>query len=320
MMRIFLLPFVISGLVLANSLNSQQQYQLHNNLVKSGRSGYVKSETNSQLHHNAHGVRYIPSQIVVNTQPPQKETTQHVLVQQTQPTVTQPQIQPTQSALVPQQRVQQQNAYTGYPHYEKQANMRQFSMPNQNVTKYYTLNLGSGLASSYNYSEGVKSHSLSNNNIVPILNKQGFGGIYRGHKFNTAFNFKFRFEYGGMWEVLSFKEEHTSYSRNIFNHNVAAGVRGFVDIPMNNRLAFTVGADIHYGILSHIIAEDQVFTTGASYGVMAGFSLKYTKSRSLYILLRQGMIPNQNYKILNVSRPANFNSTSIIFGVQLASW
>lgn len=316
----------------SSKANTQQQYQLHSNFVKRGRSGYVH-ESESNTYRGPQYVRRIQENAVTSVDSAQQNmpyTQQNPVVPQQSPIVQQqiPQQQMMQQPQIRQQpQMQHQplpsggyNSYTGYPHYNANAELKRFSAPDSNFKKYYALNFGSAFSSGYNYHQTGASGSFSNNNIIPIINKQGLAGLYVGAKIPSALGVSFRFEYGGQWELLSFSEETRTYVRSIYQHNIAGSVRGFVDLPVSSRFDLTAGFDFNYGLLSNIIAQDQVFTTGMSYGVMAGTVMKISRSRSVFFLLRHGVIPNKNYKIMNTVRSSDFSSTSVIVGLQLASW
>lgn len=307
----FLMIFstVLLQVNISSASDTQQQYQLHNNFARYGKSGYVYDSDKSNIHRSSPNARRI--QEPVHVIPPEQEA-QHMM---------QPNPRMVQEQQIPRQQIPNNNdSYTGYPHYDSNAKLKRFALQNVNFKKYYALNFGSTLIGQYKYSQGNTSSLITNSNIVPIINQQGLGGLYFGHKIPSASGVFFRLEYGGQWEVLSFTDETPQYKRSIHQHNIAGSFRGFADVPISRRFDITVGFDLNYGLLSNIIAQDQVFTTGLSYGMMAGSVMKISRSRSLFFLLRYGTIANQDYKILNTTRPSSFSSTSVIVGIQIASW
>ena len=125
-----------------------------------------------------------------------------------------------------------------------------------------------------------------------------------------------RFEYGGQYEVLSFTEETTLQYNSIKNHSGTASVRTFIDMPVFQNLAFSVGGELGLGLFQQFYNSTVARTFGKSYAFLAGFTFALSYTKSFYIMGRYGAIPSTNLMLNNIEKTVDLNSTGIIAGMQ----
>ncbi len=340
--------FALLVIFLANaeSNNEYTSYHLYNHLVNSGSSGYMSTdeieiqktpvevyELTSYKHFSKAINQPNPSQEYQNQQyyQPQVQYQPQIPQQNTKPSGIFGQNNASQhQALQPQQYQNQQYSQpqlqskkpTGIFGGSKTQIEKQATPSRQNFfgySKYYTMNFGHPFKENYKFSttQNGEKTSISDSDFVPIRGKQGILGIYVGRRLQRMS--AIRFEYGAQWELLSLKEKNTTEEYNVFNHNAGLSFRTFFDLPLSHSFFLSGGLEGNYGILNHIVADDQTFTSGLSYALLGGVTMRISSSRAVYILFRQGMIPSKDYKISNTTRTANFSSSSIMIGIQLFS-
>ncbi|MFT4967408.1 MAG: hypothetical protein ACI9CD_000413 [Candidatus Deianiraeaceae bacterium] len=184
-----------------------------------------------------------------------------------------------------------------------------------NFHKYYAMHLALHTNASYNFSSKTE---LFQSIIQSGLGKSGIVGFYVGNRLGMIPFI--RFEYGAMWQLLSFKDTVVGGSfTDVNQHNIGLSMRTFADLPLSRRLFLSAGLEGNLGLLNHIIAGDQYFTFGPSYALLFGATMQISRSRAVYIAIRNGQIPQTNYSVLNGTRTANFKSTSIMLGLKVIS-
>ncbi len=234
--------------------------------------------------------------------------------QQSHNNMQQPQVTAPQRGILqtPMQNIQSERSVTGS---EMKSNISTLF----NYSRYYAMNFAHPFKSSIKFSDADSSSTKTdtNNSFLPIVNKNGSIGFYVGHRMQKWR--AIRYEYGVQWELLSFDHEASSQKYNSFLHNAGLSLRSFFDIPLSHSAFFSIGLEGNYGVISKIAGDDQYFSGGFSYAFLTGITMQLSKTRSLYVLLRQGAIPNKGYKVLNTTRNASFSSTSIMVGLQLLS-
>lgn len=236
-----------------------------------------------------------------------------------------------QSSVVPMQSIQQQNMMD--QSLQKQALPLEFipdatsqALPNDAYqsnksspmifNRYYAMNLGTHLQQKYTFldTDTKKSSSISKSGF----GKHGLIGLYSGRRLQKIPFI--RFEYGMQWELLSLEEPNQSTTYNIHQHSAGFSFRTFGDLPISNALTLNAGLEGNFGLMNNIVSNDQHITFGYSYAMLLGATMRISDSRAVYVLLRQGVMPNKNYKVLNTVRQTKFNSTGIVVGMQLFSF
>jgi hypothetical protein len=349
--------FVLFVVFLANaeSNNEYKSYHLYNHLVNSGSSGYTSTddlethktpvevyELTSYRHFNKAvdqpqpqpqpqqypNQQYYQPQLQQIPQP-QQSTKPRGIFGQDSPTQPQPQPQqyPNQQYYQPQlQQIPQPQQSTKprgiFGGNKTQAKKQTLTPSGQNLfgyNKYYAMNFGHPFKESYQFSttQGGNTTSITESDFVPIRGKRGILGLYIGRRLQRIS--AIRFEYGAQWELLSFNAKTATEEYNVFNHNVGLSVRTFFDLPLSHSFFLSGGLEGNYGVLNHIVADDQTFNSGLSYALLGGVTMRISQSRAIYFLFRQGMIPSKDYKVSNATRTANFSSSSIVVGIQLFS-
>ena len=187
-----------------------------------------------------------------------------------------------------------------------------------NYSKYYAINVAHPFKSSIKFSDtNSSSQTVANNGFLPLVKKNGSVGFYIGKRMQRLR--ALRYEYGAQWEILSFDHETSTQKYSSFLHNAGLSFRSFFDVPLSHSTFISIGLEGNYGVISKIAGDSQYFTSGFSYALLTGVTMQLSKTRSLYILLRQGAVPSKGYKVLNTTRNASFSSTSIMIGMQLLS-
>jgi hypothetical protein len=344
--------FVLLVIFLANaeSNNEYTSYHLYNHLVNSGSSGYVSTDdietqktpvevyelTSYKQFNKAmsqppplqqyQNQQYYQHQVQYQPQIPQQNTKPSGIFGQSNTNQNQyqtPQPPQHQSQENYQPQLQSPKPTGIFGDSKTQVEKQTLTPSGQNFfgySKYYTMNFGHPFKENYKFSttQGGEKTSISDSDFVPIRGKQGILGLYVGRRLQRMS--AIRFEYGAQWELLSFKEKTTAEEYNVFNHNVSLSFRTFFDLPLSHSFFLSGGLEGNYGVLNHIVADDQIFTSGLSYALLGGVTMRISQSRAIYLLFRQGMIPSKDYKISNTTRTANFSSSSIMIGIQLFSF
>lgn len=305
-------------------------HSMQESFAKSGTSGYVPSEYHSRTRDPADvyaltsyrnsGVRQTPNtapvQPQMQRQPIQYQQGQQYESYQNQYTTYNPMGQQGHRGQAP-------NPYAGMERWQGSGQHNQTHAgrtPSPLMFKrYYNIAFAHPVQSSYKYSssDGV-SRSVTQSSAIPLVDTNGMLSFLVGTRFGGIPNLKR--EVGLQWELLSFKENLPSNpSSKVYHHNINISGKLLYDIPISMTSYISLGGELNYGLINHIVADDEAITFGFSYGILGGWVKQISPQRAFYVMLRQGVMQRKEYSVVNVSRDASISSTSIMVGLHLIS-